>query len=465
MVRDAKAEATTEAVLAALQRAAAQKGALMERATEALLSDLGFRGVRRQRSGSQFGCDLRATRGVDDGEERWVFECKNLSKQVNLADIAPKLVWHHSGTVDAFVLVSASDVANDVVQLVERHPFPMDIHLWCGRAFADLVRGSPNALRVLGVAGRPTTAAVRFPAAYAGAAPAALDVVHHDDPPGALDYVMGADGGVAKCYVHDDRFVLDAHLSRRVRGPVIAKRMEVVITSHEPVRGRVLQLLKPKGLFEPHEFHFTLSPSRPQVDLLGGKWLAIDRAEDGCARLLLDDVEEPGLYAFHVAAAVAWAGDSGQCRSATFLLHEPGPDADFLRLIVRGRHYDSGAAAVLRLPEGDWRALQREATREDASLFLGPTGYEVARRIKDTRWIIRRQGLTPLGDGHFAPHEDLPGEPFMRLRAKVEEPLYTTSDALARLRGAHTEQRLLPAQLTRRSRGGRDLAEARARRA
>src|SRR5258708_7048318 len=106
---------------------AADKGRLLERVTVALFEDLGF-AVRRQQAGSQFGFDILATRNaaIDGRLEVWKIECKNLSDPVGVEDVAPKLVWQFGkSTLDRFVLVSTSEMSNELEHLLTDHPFPM----------------------------------------------------------------------------------------------------------------------------------------------------------------------------------------------------------------------------------------------------------------------------------------------------------------------------------------------------
>src|SRR4051812_48575433 len=92
-------------------QAPGNKGELLELVLVDLLEDLGFKSVRRQLSGSQYGFDVSAhTISRRDGrQEVWKFECKNLSRPVTVEDIAPKLLWHDgSVTIDRFVIVGVS---------------------------------------------------------------------------------------------------------------------------------------------------------------------------------------------------------------------------------------------------------------------------------------------------------------------------------------------------------------------
>ncbi len=446
MARPPKAQPAD--VLVALQ-AAVLKGALLEEVASGLLRDLGFDGIRRQRSGSQYGFDLSATRQGPDGPERWVFECKNLSGDVTMNDLAPKLIWHDGGTLDAFVLISVTDVSNDVLHFLEQHSLPMEIQVWSGEALARMVAGSARALARLGLSSRPWTGPAPQRLRFPSSGPVSLDVVHHDHPPGSFHYVVLDDASVAKSYVHDGRFVLDLFLGRRVAGSVVVRSIDVIPTRHHVPSGRVLWLLKPKGLFEPHRVEFSLSPTLARTPLLGSTWLSLDSPQDGCLQAILQAVEAPGLYEFHIEALAGSASGATACRSATFLLHEPAPDANLLKLVVRGRHFDTGAQAVLDLPDTQWDLLRRESQREDSALFLGPTGYEIQQGVRDETWLIRRQRLIATEHGMAARDND-PSEVFMRLGGHVDEQRYTLSTALSRARGTHPSFTLLERQLERR---------------
>src|SRR5260221_3513272 len=115
-------------------QAAPDKGRLLERVTAALFEDLGFV-VRPQQAGSQFGFDILATRPSAMGRrlEVWKIECKNLSGPVGVDDVAPKLVWHlGKSTLDRFVLVSASEMTNELEHLLADHPFSMTVEVMAG---------------------------------------------------------------------------------------------------------------------------------------------------------------------------------------------------------------------------------------------------------------------------------------------------------------------------------------------
>jgi len=47
----------------------------------------------------------------------------------------------------------------------------------------------------------------------------------------------------------------------------------------------------------------------------------------------------------------------------------------------------------------DWRLLKRKTSGGNSIVFLGPSPFEISKRIKDATWIIREIVGSPLTDG------------------------------------------------------------------
>ena len=432
------------------------KGGLLERVLVELLNDLGFRQVRRQLAGSQFGFDISAcqTSRLDGRQEVWKFECKNLIKSITIEDIAPKLIWHHGrATIDHFVIVGTSTISNELDFLLQTHQFPMSIHVWTDADLAHLIAKSPRAMSLLNLTTDRTNNSHPLDHNLIGcypAAPISLDVVHWHDPPHAFDYVR-VDGEAIKAYTSTElRLLLST--TNPSQTPFEVHTVDVITLAFRQLSDRVLRLVKPKGFIEPVKV--TFRPSQQcgsSVQVLGDRIWQINANSTEHLVLVLDKTTGPGLYSVMVRIHGRRDGESIMRLSPIFVFHVKDAGTDLLTLQVVGRHYDSPAAQVLNLPRSAWKRLKREVESKNTRVYLGPTDHEIIRHKTDTTWMIR--SVKTESDG--PPHTETwsfqdPYTVVMDLGTPVDEELYSASEAFRRVTGSDEWQDLLPLQLKRR---------------
>jgi hypothetical protein len=442
-------------ILSAL-RAPSNKGSLLELALADLLQDLGFKGVRRQQSGSQFGFDVSAyrTSRLDGRQEVWKFECKNLSRPITVEDIAPKLIWHDGRvTIDRFVIVGTSPISNELDFMLRHHTLSMPISVWTDTELAEMIACSPRAMNRLSlsydaqlVKPKPEFDRLNlYPAA-----PIALDVVHRHDPPHAFDYVR-TDYGVVKAYNSTELRLL-VMITNPTDKPFDAYALNAVTLSHQVVDSRVLRLVKAKGLVDPIQILFRPTPmAGSSVSVLGDKVWHVKAGDTEIVELLLDASVQPGLYSVTFTLQGRSDGAPVTRRSPVFVFHVQGPKADALTLKVWGRHYDSPAEQVLYLPRVDWKRLKRETKTPYTDVYLGPSPHEVMHRKPDPTWVIHGVRTKPVEEKHRVRlgHAEA-STVLMDLGTLVDEELYSLNEALDRATGTDGWQDLLPVQLKRR---------------
>lgn len=441
-------------ILKALQ-SPENKGELLELVLVDVLKDLGFKSVRKQLSGSQYGFDVSAHRilRADGRQEVWKFECKNLNRPVTVEDIAPKLLWHDgSATIDRFVIVGVSQLSNDLDHLLRHHRLPMPISVWTEGDLADLIAASPRAMARLSLQHDPNQG---LPPDferlnYYPALPISLDVVHWHDPPHAFDYVRIGDE-VLKAYTSAE-LRLVACVTNPTKAAFHVHSLRVTTQGYESLGGRVLRLVKPKGFIEPVKITFRPSQNVGSgVELLDDKVLTIGPNAVEHATLLLDRATAPGLYRVAFEISGRKDGETLTRLSPTFVFHVEESGLDLLTLHVVGRHYDSPANQVLRLPQHEWKRLKRETVAANRRVYLGPSGHEIVNQKTDRTWIIRAVRTRPgsVEDSEaWSPSE--PPTVLLDLGTPVDEELYSTRAALSRVTGGDSWQDLLPRQLSRR---------------
>jgi hypothetical protein len=437
-------------------RLSPDKGGLLERVLVDLLQDLGFRGVRRQQAGSQFGYDVSAYRTSrrDARYEVWKFECKNLDGPIKVEDIAPKLIWYGgSVTIDRFVIVGTSPISNELDFMLQGHTFSMPVSVWTDVELARLIAWSPKAMKRLNLSqevrsGEPKPEFEHL-CSYP-AAPISLDIVHKHDPPHAFDYVK-TDGGVVKAY-NSTEFRLLVIVTNPTEKPFDAYALDAATLDYRAVNSRVLQLNKPKGFVEPVKISFSPSSHiEAGVNVFGEKVLNVRAAGSEYVELLLDSNVRPGLYHLMFTLRGRSGGNEVTRHSPVFVFHVQGPDADVLTLQVGGRHYDSPAEQVLNLPRTAWKMLKREVRSSNKDIYLGPSPHEVINRKPDRTWLIRGVKTRPAEEENTVPFSMVePSTVIMDLGTPVDEELYSTDDAFDRSFGTDKWQNLLPVQLNRR---------------
>lgn len=449
------APASPEGVLERLA-AAPDKGDLLERVLEEALPDLGFEAVHRQASGTQFGFDLIAHRPLGGGKqpEVWKFECKNLARRLSVADVAPKLVWHiKPATLDRLVFVDLRGPSNDLRQLLESNPLSVPIELWSGACLASRVLQSPRALRALGLDAAPAAPpATTGPMVFRPTSRLSLDLVHHHDPPGEFDFLPV--GETALKTFTDADFRLWACVTNGSAGPAHVLSLQVETKAYRPWNGRVLRLVKPKGVFEPPELLFKPSrrPGARRELMKSGRAIQLAARDTQVLVLPLDPTTPPGLYEFFFRARGHVDGRGCEVFSGRFQVHIQSPDCDLLQLWVMGRHYEEPVQELLDLPAGQWDRLKELSREPDSQIYLGPTWHEVMLEKPDDRWLIRRFPVEPRPDGSANFKVEAPSTPVLELETPLRQPHDTLKDMTARVEanGALLRTELLEAQFARR---------------
>lgn len=428
-----------------------RKGALLELVLMDALTDIGFQNVRRQLSGNQYGYDLIANRPspFDGRLETWVFECKNLSKPITVDEIAPKLVWHYgNATIDRFVIVGTSRITNDLDHLLRQHQFSMQIGVWTDEALEGLIKSSPKAMARLGLdftPGAPTPDIEGLPSYPQESI--SFDVTHQLNPPFDFDYLR-IGGEVVKAFSGDELRVL-ATLRNPTRAVLDVHSLEVTTARYQKVEGRVVRLMKMKGIFQPLELTFL--PSRNtggSSDVLGGRVWRVNGGAHESVALLLDPGAAPGFYEVVFTVKGFLDGRPVSRISSAIPIHVQEEGADLLSLYVFSRHHDSPAAQVLGLDDDAWAALKRDSNDQNKMVFLGPSFHEVMTRQVDQTWVVRACKLHPRPDGIRADIDYFePTTVILDMKTPVDEEVLSQDKIMSEMLGAETWQKLLPLYL------------------
>lgn len=434
-----------------------QKGELLELVLVELLKDLGFQQIRRQQSGTQFGFDVIAckTSATDGRNEVWKFECKNLTGRVTLNDIAPKLIWHFGQiTIDHFVIVSPSEINNDLAFLLEKHPFPMNISLWTGEVLENLINQSPNAKKCLGIydltSEKIPIEIERIP--FYAPEHFTLDVFHELDPPFSFDYIK-LDDEVLKAYT-EHAFRLIVNIANLTTKPLLIKSLNVVTLNYQNVTGRILRLHKAKGIFQPRAITFVPSQIRgSKKSILGKSVWQIDGGTAEAIALIMPEDTSAGLYHIMFSAAALVKGVQVIRNSPQFIIHIPERDGDILRLQVNTRHYESPVSTILNLSYENWSKLKECKKKDNFITFLGPTFHESIHGYSDLNWTVRSCQAIPRDDGITLDIDpSVPSKLVMDLGIEVEEELYCgIKGILNHLTEAVTWKDIIPTQIKRRA--------------
>lgn len=437
------------AILDRLQTAQ-NKGELLESLLQDVLLDLGFTDVRRQLAGSQFGFDLAAHRqGRDGNREVWKFECKNLASAVNMAHIAPKLIYHIRRTVlDVFVIVSVKPLSNNLHDFLEHHPFPMRVEAWCDSCLESLIMESPRARARLGLTNVGTHVVPSCPRIYPQRQPCSLNMVHQNDPPNAFDYVL-AEGVVVKAYAGAGfrGLVLITNGSKSI---FTIHAMSLQTVAYLRSTDHVLIVEKPMGFWEPIKLEVkpTIYPGS-EVDLLEGKVLNVEPGPPFGIILTLAKETAPGLYWLSVSAVGQVDGRSVRISSSQTAIHVRTSSEDAARVWVLGRFYDSPASQLLALSDEMWGRVRELAKDEGQLTFLGPAPPETLKGLKEKEWLLRAVALTEAANGKKTFSLQAESRVVFSLGTPVDEDIYSVNDALQHLLGNDQASQILLNQLSR----------------
>ncbi len=228
----------------------------------------------------------------------------------------------------------------------------------------------------------------------------------------------------------------------------------VTTLDYRQLKGRVVRLEKPKGVFQPIKLTFGLSqiPGGSRSVLGDRVWRVAPRHTDVIA-LVLDVRTLPGVYRIVFSAQGVLDGQRVTMFSPSFLVHIDGEKEDLLELAVHGRHYDSPTTQLLALGEDEWNMLRALSARNDRKLFLGPTLYELLHGHRDSVWVVREVAVQS-GDADGLSWElvqgDEPAVVVLDLGTAVDEELYSLQAAQQRIALTDGWQDLFPIQLGRR---------------
>lgn len=417
-----------------------RKGEILELVLEDSLKDAGFFNVRRQGSGSQHGFDVTAQRisPLDGRQEVWVFECKNLSRQINVKDIAPKLVWNYGkAIIDRFVIVGTTAISNDLDQLLKQHQFSIQIGVWTDDNLEELIEDSPKAMERLGLrpdlnSGKPRLNIDRLP--YYPQNSVVFEVAHQLNPPFAFDYVAVA-GSVVKAFNSLELRLL-VTITNPTRTPLEVHSLTATTLDYQKVRGRVVRLMKMKGIFKPIEVTFTPSVnSGGRADLLKGDVWRVEGGATESIALLLNRNTPAGLYQVMFSIDGKLEGRQITRHSPSFAVHVPDGDTDLLRLYVLSRYYDSPATQLLRLDTPTWNRLKQEVSDPMKRVFLGPTMREVMINQVDNTWVVRTCDVTPEENGATIISPADPTTVILDLKSPVDEEVMSLNTVMTKLTG------------------------------
>lgn len=419
-------------------RSAENKGPLLELVVQDALGDNGFENIRRQYSGSQYGFDVSAQRKspLDGRSELWVFECKNLSTPITVSEIAPKLAWHQGkAKIDRFVVVGTTTISNDLDRLLQEHQYPIQIGVWTENTLEALIRSSVRAMERLGLAADASiqTFDLEGPFYYPSHS-VRLVVEHQLNPPFAFDY-LSLNQSYVKA-VNDFQLRLLATVSNPMRSDLRINSFCAVTLGYETVEGRIVRLMKQKGIFTPIKLSFIPSINVGGTsDILKGRVWTVNGGSSETVALVLSKRTLPGLYQIAFRLDGDLDGKPITRLSPALAVHVLQDGANVLRLYVLNRHYDSPALQLLDIDEPTWQRLKREAEDVTKMVFIGPTYREIMVNQIDENWIVRSCPVDIQRDGRGRINPANSSSILLDLKSKVDEEIFSLDDVMTRVTG------------------------------
>lgn len=406
---------------------ATNKGTLLELVIEDIFMDLNFSNVRRQKSGSQYGYDVI---GYKDNQ-CWKAECKNLSNEATISDIAPKLVWHlDNKMIDRFVIVSVNGISNDLYHLLEKKLFSFPIEIWCEEFLLKLIEESPSALKRLNL----TKSTTNFQNAKSLIFPPSdlmFDVVYSKGLPFSYDYFK-LDENIVKAYSEVDFRLTALIINATNRTFAIQEIIVRTLNFRSTDSFRVLRQFKQKGNIEPLKITFTpKNYTGGEVQLNEGKILEVKSNSQEYVEFKLSQKCEPGYYELIFEINCIEGGRTFSLYSSVFPLHKKSPKNNIINLCVLGKYYDTPVHNILDLDIKTWQDVKREYP--NCLKYLGPTMCDTVNDdYKFDTWKInllkgkrkKEKGITSL-EFSSTKKSDL----LVDLKIPIEEKLYTTEDA------------------------------------
>lgn len=344
------------------------KGSLLELLIEDVFKDMNFLNVRKQKSGSQYGYDI-----IGYKENKcWKAECKNLSSEATINDIAPKLIWHiESLTIDKFVIVSVNGISNDLYHLLEQKIFSFPIEIWHGEYLEKIISESPKALNRLSILKSEIQLKDNLSTLVFPANDLRFDVVYSRGMPFSYDY-FSIDKNLIKAYSEQD-FRLTATVNNPTKKTFIIQEITVKTLKYKKTdKLRVLRQFTQKGIIEPLKLTFIPKTySHGETELNEGKLFEVKSESQEYTEFKLSQKCEPGFYELIFEINCVEGGRKFSLFSPIFSLHKTSVKDDIVNLNVLGKFYDTPVDRILKLDERTWNTIKQEHSNQ--LKYLGPT--------------------------------------------------------------------------------------------
>lgn len=405
------------------------KGLLLEQVVEDLLNDHGYKNVKRQNGGSQYGYDIICYKSEKDLQECLKVECKNLRNPTGINDLAPKLIWHiKNPRIDRFIIVSVNGISNDVRLLLEQKSFSFPIEVWSSDYLEYLVSQSPKALSRLQVETKEVSKKSEpeiFPSAEVK-----FHVVYNDGEPFSIDYFKLGER-LIKAYTPVG-FQLTVKIGNPLQHEITVTQLNIKTVYYSEVNTRILRQYKQKGIIEPIKFKFAPKAKMGGVIpmLENGKLIAIGANSTEYINLELEKNLSPGYYEFIVQAIVEISGNTRTLNSNLYQLNAPDKTADSVNLCIIGQYYDTPVESLLKLDAEKWELIKNRP--KNSMTYLGDTDFDLANdRPQDKTWKIRElQGKLEKEEKGWAItiSNDTPSEEILDTEILIEEYILRRKD-------------------------------------
>lgn len=406
---------------------AQDKGRLLEFVVEGVLKDQGFRNVKRQHSGSQFGSDLVGYKNDDC----WKFECKNFNRVVGINDIAPKLIWHiNSPQLQRFVIITTSSISNEVRYLLEKTSFSFPVEVWDAEYLEKLIANSDRAKTILNISETVQSFEESEPLVFPGSK-IKFNVVYNSGEPFSVDYFR-VNENVYKAFSHHS-FKVTASLKNETKEDTFITQINVKTLKYFKVKGRVLRQYRQKGLVTP--LHFSFSPANNEMGLVhllpANKIIELKSNSTEYYDFELQKKLIPGYYEIIFEAIINVKGETRAINSSVFCLHiKEDDDVDIVQLCV-SKYYDTPVSTILDLGESDWKTIKDRP--RNTITYLGNTDWDVPEhKLEDKTWLIKELTTSNpkrIGNRTEADISRQKPEIVLDLKIPVEEPIMTVMDA------------------------------------
>ncbi|MCG3165584.1 MAG: hypothetical protein POELPBGB_01352 [Bacteroidia bacterium] len=363
------------------------KGKYFEKLVYELLKDLGFANVRLQNAGSQFGYDISARKYSHElGQyEVWKFECKNLNRKLNVTDIASKLVWHDAKDIDRFVIVSPTDLSNELHHILENTEVPFAIELWIGESLESKFIQSKTALQKLGLEDYIISTPVE-PHIYT---PQAVRFDFFDpEKPNAYDYFIH-NTLLIKSHT-ESLYQVWLQITNKSNEKLDVLTLKVITTQYiQNTQNRIIRQHTLRGIYEPTRLYFHPSEiiGKSIAVLPDAKIYSVLPKTSETLLLELSNIVVPGYYKFYFEGSAIWNKRRISFKSEIFSVNviDHSQNRNFLFLYSQ-KHYDSPMAALLKTENNIWEKLQDIYNGKNSELRLQPLKHKNDSNIQ--KWQV-----------------------------------------------------------------------------